>query len=611
VDFTGKVARALRAIDAAIVVVDAVEGIMAQTETVTRQALEERVRPILFINKVDRLIRELKLDADEIYEKSLQIVREFNDLIEIYGEREFKSDWKANSESGDVILGSALHRWGFKLFGAKMTEMNLANIIDAYGKNKQSQFSAQSPLHEAILDICVNSCPSPVEAQRYRIPKIWKGNTNSEIGKAMLNCDENGPTSICVTNVKVDPKAGIIATGRVFSGSVKKGDLTYLVGASIEETVQEVSLYMSSFLESAPRIGAGNIAALSGLNATKAGETIVSLSHKAEMQPFEDIKYVTEAIVTLAVEPSDPNDLPRLVQVMQKLAIEDPNLVVSVDQNTGENLLSGIGELHLETAIEFLKENTGQIEIRTSKPMIEYRESIMIAGSAVTAKSLNRKNSLTMRVEPVQNRAREERKEDKETWAFDEHGNNALVSDASDEVSQDIKNAVIAGFRWACSAGPLCAEPIRNVKASLLNVDIAETPDLLDVPQITKATSRAILGSFLTGEPVILEPVYRIEISVPTQWMGVCIGIVTRRRGKIQMTEQKDMTAIIRGLIPVAETFGLTADMRSSTSGRAFWQCSFDGWQQIPEKLASEIIRVIRLRKGLPPDVPKASKFTD
>jgi elongation factor 2 len=211
----------------------------------------------------------------------------------------------------------------------------------------------------------------------------------------------------------------------------------------------------------------------------------------------------------------------------------------------------------------------------------------------------------------VQNRAREERKEDKETWAFDEHGNNALVSDASDEVSQDIKNAVIAGFRWACSAGPLCAEPIRNAKASLLNVEIAETPDLLDVPQITKATSRAILGSFLTGEPVILEPVYRIEISVPTQWIGVCIGILTRRRGKIQMTEQKDMTAIIRGLIPVAETFGLTADMRSSTSGRAFWQCSFDGWQQIPEKLASEIIRVIRLRKGLPPDVPKASKFTD
>jgi elongation factor 2 len=435
VDFTGKVARALRAIDGAVVVVDVVEGIMAQTEIVTRQALEERVKPVLFINKVDRLIRELKLDADAIQEKSLQIVHDFNDLVEIYGEPEFKA-WKVNPESGSVILGSALHKWGFALSNAKTIEPNLADIVDVYGRNKLSELSAKSPLHEAILDSCVNNCPNPVQAQRYRIPKIWKGNLDSEAGKAMLNCDENGPTAICVTNVSCDPKTAIVVTGRVFSGSVKNGDKTYLVGALTEETVQQVSLYMSSFRVDATKIGAGNIAALSGLETARAGETIVSVTNKAEVRAFEDLKYVAEAIVTLAVEPSDPNDLPRLSQAMQKLAIEDPNLVVSVDQKTGESLLSGIGELHLETAIEFLKEYSGKIDIKTAQPITEYRESIVTAGSAVTAKSLNRKNSITMRVEPVQNKTSENHEEDhnRRTWAFDELGNNILINLAASEV---------------------------------------------------------------------------------------------------------------------------------------------------------------------------------
>ena len=614
VDFTGKVARALRAIDAVIVVVDAVEGIMAQTELVTRQALEERVKPILFINKVDRLARELKLDAHTIQEKSLQIVREFNDLVEISGEPEFKNDWKPNPESGGIIIGSALHKWGLTLSTAKCQETNFDQVIDAYGRNGQAQLSTQFPLHKTILDACVESCPNPVQAQGYRIPKIWKGNTDSEVGRAMMNCDENGPTTMCLINISFDPKAGLVATGRVFSGSVKSGDQMYLVGAQTSETIHQVSVYMSSFREIAAKISAGNIAALTGLEAARAGETLVSAGHRTEMRPFEDMKYAAEAVVTLAVEPSDPNDLPRVSQAMQRLAIEDPNLAISVDQKTGENLLSGIGELHLETAVEFLKQYTGNIEIKTSPPIIEYRESIMNKGSAVTAKSINRKNRVTIRVEParLKNSEFHEAHENKRMWIVDEHGNNILLNLVDDkQVSQPVKNAVIAGFRWACATGPLCEEPMRNVKASLLNVEIKEAPGSMHLPQFTKATSRAILGSFLTAQPVILEPVYRIEISVPTQWIGACMNVLTRRRGKVLMTEQKNMIAIITGLIPVAETFGLTSDMRSSTSGRAFWQCSFDRWQQMPEKMAIETIRALRTRRGLPPEVPKADKFIE
>ncbi len=613
VDFTGKVARALRAIDGAIVVVDAVEGIMAQTETVTRQALEERVKPILFINKVDRLITELRLDANVIQKKFSQIISEFKDLVEIHGEREFKDKWKPDPEKGSVIFGSALHKWGITQESARQKGANFNDIAEAYKKNEHSKLSTLFPIHDAILDASVKNCPNPVQAQKYRVPKIWKGNLDSELGRAMLDCDENGPTAVCITNAAFDPKAGVVATGRVFSGSVKSGDQVYLVGAQAEGRISQVSLYMSSFRETAMRIGAGNIAALTGLDAARAGETVRSFSHKSEMRPFEDMKYVSEAILTLAVEPSDPTDLPRLTEAMRRLALEDPNLAVSVDQKTGENLLSGIGELHLETAIEFLKEYARNIEIKTSSPTTEYRESITKKGSAVTAKSLNRKNSITLQVEPTKNERyqTQEVSANERTWAWDEAGNVLLNLVEEKKIPKDVKESITTGFRWACTTGPLCEEPMRNVRATLLNLEITENLNLLDLSQTSKATSRAILGSFLTAKPVILEPVYRTEVTVPTQWMGVCTGILMRRRGKILTTKQQNMISIIEGLIPVAETFGLTSDMRSSTSGRAFWQCTFDRWQQMPEKLALETIRALRRKRGLPLEVPKPEKFAE
>jgi elongation factor 2 len=211
VDFTGKVTRALRTIDGAVVVVDAVEEVMAQTELVLRQALEERVRPVLFVNKIDRLITELKLTEEQIQKKFTHIISLFNDLIEIYGESPFKEKWKANPAEGNVAFGSALHRWGFTLEMARERNMRFSDIMNAYENMAYEKLAKQLPLHTAILDMAVRHVPNPFEAQKYRVEKIWKGNVASEHGKAMTNCDDNGPIIACISNVQSDSKAGLIA----------------------------------------------------------------------------------------------------------------------------------------------------------------------------------------------------------------------------------------------------------------------------------------------------------------------------------------------------------------------------------------------------------------
>jgi elongation factor 2 len=359
VDFTGKVTRALRAIDGAVVVVDAVEEVMVQTETVTRQALNERVKPVLFINKVDRLIKELKLNESQMQEKLMRIIRDFNNLISLYGEKEHKQKWKVDPSKGTVAFGSALHKWGFTLNIAQEKGIKFGDVIDAYNNGREEELVETVPLHTAILNMAVKNLPNPVDAQKYRVPKVWKGEIDSKIGKAMLECDDKGPTVMCLTAAQMDPHAGLVATGRLFSGTLNEGDRIYLVGAKKDYRVQQVSMYMGAYREVVGKIGSGNIAAVLGLDLARAGETLVSVNQKDVMVPFENIQYVSEPVITIAIEPKHPRELPRLIELMDRLAIDDPNLVTKINKETGEYLLSGMGELHLEIAVKFLKEFGG------------------------------------------------------------------------------------------------------------------------------------------------------------------------------------------------------------------------------------------------------------
>ncbi len=637
VDFTGKVTRALRAIDGAVVVVDAVEEVMVQTETVTRQALEERVRPVLFINKVDRLIKELRLTPDEIQNKLIRIIRDFNNLIDIYGEPEFKQEWKVDPAKETVAFGSALHKWGFTLSMAQQKGTKFSDIVDAYNKGEFEKLPELLPLHTAILDMVTRNMPNPIEAQKYRVTKVWKGEMDSEIGQAMLTCDDNGPTIMCITMAQMDPHAGLVATGRLFSGSIREGAQVHLVNAKKGYRVQQVSMYMGAFREVVGEITAGNIAALLGLDLARAGESLVDAEHSAVMFPFERIKYVSEPVVTIAIEPKYPRDLPRLVDAMHRLSIEDPNLVTTINKETGEYLLSGMGELHLEIAVKFLKEYGGGLDLVTSRPIVVYRESVIGKGIVAMAKSPNKHNRFWMEIQPLEEtvvsmiekgdvaeemgrkrignvlyrEAKWPTEEARNVWALEEHKNLIIDLTKGIQYLREARDMIISGFRWACQAGPLCEEPLRGVKVKLMDVQLHEDPVHRGPAQIMPATRRAILGSFLTANPAILEPIYKIGVSVPAQWVGESTSIITRKRGRILSSEQKGALTKIEGYIPVAETFGLSAEMRSATSGHAFWQCTFDHWEKAPDSVAAEVIRQVRERRGLSLEVPSPKRFID
>jgi elongation factor 2 len=618
VDFTGKVNRALRSIDGAIVVVDAVEEIMAQTEIVVRQALEERVRPVLFINKTDKLITELKLKPLQIEKKLNKIINKFNDLIELYGESPFKDEWKVNPEQDSVIFGSALHRWGFTLTEAKQKGIKFSDIVNAYQDKEHEKLPKTISLHKAILDTALKKIPNPREAQKYRVEKIWKGDINSENGESMTNCDDYGPIVMNITNVQADPNGDIIATGRIFSGTVKTGERIYLVNVHTEEVINQVSLYMGAFREPVDHVDAGNLAALSGLENAKPGETAVGMQYHEGMVPFERIRYISEPVLTVALEPKRPQDLPLLLSSLEKIAAEDPNLTTTVNTETGEYLLSGMGELHLEIAAKHLKNFLRGTEISTSPPRVVYKEVVTQKGIVARAKSPNKKNKFAIQVEPLSEEVTTLIEQDRyvtkmvgDILAVDEDKN--ALADYTEKVGRtgDVLDPILFGFTFACEAGPLCGEPLRAVKSNLIEIHLSDVPEERGPFEITHAIGKAIFGSFLTAKPRMLEPIYKTVINVPIEIAGECSRIISSRRGKVTLFEQKGVLAVITCLIPVAETIGISQELRSTTSGRAFWQSTFHQWEKMPEKLEAKVINETRRRKGLTPQVPKPEQFVE
>jgi len=638
VDFTGKVTRALRATDGAVIVVDAVEEIMVQTETVTRQALNERVRPVLYINKIDRLIKELRLTALETQKKLTRIINDFNNLITLYAEPEYQNEWKVDPAKGTVAFGSALHRWGFTLNMAQQKNIKFNDIINAYQKNTYEQLAETIPLHNAILNMTVNHLPNPIQAQHYRIPKIWTGLTHTETGQAMLNCSDTGPTVMCITMAQTDPHAGLIVTGRLFSGKITAGDNIYLVGAKKDHRIQQVSMYMGAIREIVDQINAGNIAALLGAEHARLGETLVDYDHKDVMIPFERIRYVSEPVITVALEPAHPKDLPRLVEAMQRLIIEDPNLTATISKETGEYIISGIGELHLEIAVKFLRDYAGgDLEIITTKPIVVYRESVAAKGIVAQAKSPNKLNKLLIQVEPLEDQVIEliekgritedtnpkqvsatlqkeagwPAEETQRVWAIEPHRNILVNMTKGVQYLQEAKDTIISGFTWSCQSGPLCEESMRGIKAKLVDAQLHEDPTHRGPAQLMPATKRAMFGSFLTAKASLVEPIFKINVTVPAQWVGQVSSIITRQKGRITSSEQKGPINNIVGYIPVRQTFGLAAEMRSATSGHAFWQSTLDHWEKIPASTAYLIIQEIRKRRGLPLEIPAANEFID
>ncbi len=634
IDFTGRVTRALRAIDGVVVVSDSVEGIMTQTETVTRQALEERVRPVLYINKIDRLVKELRLDATAMQKWLSNIIAEFNKLVDIYAEPELKEKWKVSIQGNSVAFGSAKDRWGFNFKIAQKRGVSFKDVYDAYTSNDQNvirSLAEKAPLHEAVLGMVVQHHPPPHVAQKYRIPKIWQGNLESEVGRSILGCDEKGPAVMMVTTINVDPQAGRIATGRLFSGTIKDGDEVYLIDAKRSGKIQSVNIYMGNTREVVGMLPSGNIPALLGLDYAVAGETIATVKN---IPPFESIKYVSEPVVTIAVEPKHPKDLPKLVEALRRLTVEDPNLIVKINEETGETLMAGMGVLHLEIATSLLQE--AGLEITTTQPLINYRETVSSKAGPIMSKSPNKHNKIFMRVESLHEDVIEmlrtgQIKEDMDKkvmakilrekgWNADEArsvaaidpGGNMLIDETKGvQFLQESMDSIRSGFDDVVHSGPIAHESLRGVKFVLHHFVPHEDPAHRGLAQLMPATRRSMLGSMLLADSALLEPILGMEIKCPQEQIGTVAGILSGKRGKLLNVEQKGVISIIQGEVPASETFDLSEVMRGGTAGKALWNTYFKTWQIVPQSIFKSLVNDLRKRKGLNPEPPTADEFVD
>ncbi|TRZ80436.1 MAG: elongation factor EF-2 [Nitrosopumilales archaeon] len=632
IDFTGRVTRSLRAIDGAVVVSDSVEGIMTQTETVTRQALEERVRPVLYINKIDRLIKELRLPPEKMQEWLLDIITNFNRLIDIYAEPEYKEKWKVSIQDGSVSFGSAKDKWGFNADVMKKKGISFKDIYEAYSEGGDvKKLAEKAPLYDAVLGMVVKHHPSPDVAQRYRIPKIWKGDLESDIGKALMNCDDNGPTIMMIVNMTVDPAAGPVAIGRLFSGRIKDGDRIHLIDTKREGRVQSVNFFMGNQREMVGQLAAGNIPALLGLEHARAGQTLSSIPG---IPAFEGIQYVSEPVVSIAVEPKHPKDLPKLVEALNRITIEDPNLIVKINEESGETIIAGMGVLHLEIATALIAD--AKVEIVTSQPLINYRETIRGSAGPIMSKSPNRHNKIFMKVEALDDKVAEmirngtlnEYKDKKEVakllkeagWdgdeakrvmRFDIRGNVMVDGTKGVQFVGESTDSILSGFEDSVKEGPLAREQVRGAKFTFTHFVPHEDPAHRGLSQLGPASRRVCTGAMLLAQPVLLEPMLGIEVRVPQDMIGNVAGVISGKRGKVLNMEQKGVIHIISGELPASETFDLSEIMRGQTAGRAMWNTHFKSWTPVPNSILTKVIADIRKRKGLAPEVPTPDEYVD
>ena len=632
VDFGGDVTRAMRAVDGTIVLVCAVEGIMPQTETVFRQALRERVKPVLFINKVDRLIRELKLTPEAMQKRFEEIIRDVNLLIQKYAEEQYKNKWLVNVADGSVAFGSAYKRWAISIPFMKKTGITFKQIIELTLQGKEDELAKLAPLHQVVLDMIIKHLPSPIEAQKYRLEKIWKGDLNSEIGKQMLSCDPNGRLAAIVTKVVPDPHVGFVATARIFSGKVFKGKEVYLIGCRKKEKIQQVAVYKGIQRIPVDEITAGNIAAIVGIPDAFTGETVCEPDHI--IQPFEEIKHLFEPVVTKSIEPKNPMELPKLVDALKKIGREDAVLQVKINQETGEYLVSGLGELHLEAKVENKLKEMG-IDVTMSEPIVVYRETVFGKSPVIEGKSPNKHNRFYIMVEPLEEgvykamlegeipSSKVVKSKDLELFKklsengmpYEEAKNVAVIHNKSvfidltkgvqfmNEVIEMVRDA----FKEVMEDGPLAREPCMKVKVKLVDAELHEDPVHRGPGQIMPAVRYAIRQAMLHADATLLEPKQVIRIDVPTELMGEVIREVENRRGQILDIREERGATVITAKIPVANIFGFDASLKSATSGRGFYSLIEVVFEKIPKELRDETIKSIRRRKGLPEAVPKPS----
>lgn len=631
VDFGGHVTRAMRAVDGVCLVIDSVEGIMPQTETVLRQALKERAKPVLFINKIDRLINELKLDATAMQQKLIKVITGVNKIIENNAPADKKDEWLIKVDKGNVAFGSAYNKWAVSIKSMQRFNISFKEIFDKCQAGDHASLVERSPLDEVLLEMIITHLPNPKFAQAYRVPVLWKHDITSPEGQTMIACSSSGKAiGICI-GIVYDEHAGEVAVVRLFSGKVTKGDQLYINAKKTYGKVQQVGIFMGPDRVLAERIIAGNIGACVGLRDVYVGETVST----EPMEPFEQIKHYSEPVVTKSIEAKDSKDLAKLIEALRGISKEDPTLKVELNQDTGEHLISGMGELHLEI-IEYKIQVEKKINIVTSPPIVVYRETIRGKAGPIEGKSPNKHNRLKVIVEPLPEgllkaiddggipegkpKGRElveklieaglEREEAKKTWDI---YNRSILVDGTKGIQylNEVEELITQGFEEALDQGPLAKERVSGVKITLTDAYLHEDNIHRGPAQMVPTIKRAIYAGLLFAGDTLMEPKQKILIQTLQDYAGNVINLTNGKRGQLIDMQQEGENATITTVIPVSEMFGFSNELRGVTQGRAIWYQEYAGYDLVPKELVVKIIKQIRERKGDKPEVPTPNDFLD
>ena len=733
VDFSSEVTAALRVTDGALVVVDYVEGVCVQTETVLRQALAEKIKPVMMINKIDRGILELQVDGETMYQNFQRVIENANVIISTYEFEDMGESQQVDPTKGTVAFGSALFGWAFTLtrFASTYSEKfkldrdrlmkkfwgdnyfnagtkkfqdtestddgktlqrcfvqfimrpviqlcrNIMNgNLDAVWKmletlnitlrNDEKEKRAKDLFKcvfqkwinaaEALIEMIILKLPSPKKAQSYRAAMLYEGPIEDPCGQSIKNCDKNGPLMIFISKmVPTNDKGRFYAFGRVFAGTVQTGQKVRIMGPNYKpgsrndlnvKNIQRTVIMMAGKVEAVADVPCGNTVGLVGVDQYLMKQGTISDHEDAHC--IKVMKYSVSPVVRVAVEVKNAADLPKLVEGLRKLSKSDP-LVVCTTEESGEHVIAGCGELHVEICLKDLEEEYAKCPIKKGDPVVSYKETVVGESSQVClSKSPNKHNRIFCTAAPLGDELSQQIEDDKvsskqdqkdrarilqdefewdpndakKIWCFgpDTTGPNVVV-DVTKQVQylNEIKDSVEAAFQWATKEGAMTDENMRGIRFNIQDVALHADAIHRGGGQIVPTARRVFYASELTAQPRFVEPIFLVEIQCPDDAVGGIYQCLSQRRGIINEEDPVPGTPLVnmKAFLPVAESFGFTQALRAATSGRAFPQCVFSHWELFngdPYEAGSKgaaLVAQIRARKGLREGIPGLDNFID
>lgn len=637
ISFTGEVSRALRSSDGAMILVDALEGVMTQTETNINLAVgEELCKPVLFINKVDRLISEIKLSPEETYQKIDDITKQVNGLIQKV--RPEWSDWTVDFAENSVAIGSAKDGWGFTYEILKENGYTPVKVFEKYNEGDISWLRENLPLDEPMLRMVVDHLPDPITASKYRIPEIWSGDLDSDLGQALQKSDPKGPLYGIISKIFLDPAQNYRATliGRIFSGTMDQSDTLYLLNSRKKSRIKRLGVMEITDILNIEQVPAGNIFAMYG-PMCPSGETFVDniglAKDKDEIDTiptFEKINYACKAVVSRSIKPKNPHDIAKLGQVVKKWLMADPTAEFTMDKDSKEFILSGIDPLQIDI---LTKRINNQVEINIGEPIIVYRERIMNKSSTFHTKSSNGHNKIQLYVEPLDEETLDLLESGKITdlmneddraellrevgWdkkeakrVVDVYKGNILVNATKGLQRFDrVKSYLSGAFRDWCENCILAKEPALGVRMVFTDLTIHEDPAHTGYNQIASMSFAGFSLSMMDADPHLYEPIQKIDIKTPSGTDPGVLAVINKHRGRVNNVVPDGEYVRISGQLPASETVGIADEIRGATQGRAFFGYEFLGFEQVPASIEPDLILEIRKRKGMKVELPDVTSW--